>query len=290
MGGLADRLEGHVRQLAGEIGERHIHRPKALHAAADYIRQSWEAMGYDVSKRDYPVLGVPSANLEAVRPGSARPDEILVVGAHYDTVRGSPGANDNASGVAALLELSRLLAGAEPERTVRLVAFTNEERPFVFLGQQGSHHYARAARRRGDDIRLMIALETMGYYSSDPDSQRYPPGLRRFYPDRADFIGFVSNLPSRRPLNKLVRAFREASDFPCQSLAAPVFVPGVGRSDHFSFWRQGYRAIMVTDTAYYRYAHYHRPEDTPGKLDYPSLARVVEGLFRALLPLAEGEL
>jgi Zn-dependent M28 family amino/carboxypeptidase len=150
----------------------------------------------------------------------------------------------------------------------------------------GSLVYARAARRRGEDIRLMLSLEMLGCYSDAPGSQAYPPLLRHFYPKRGNFVAFVSNLASRRALADFTRAFRTHSDFPAERLAAPTFVPGVAWSDQLSFWRQGYKALMVTDTAFYRYAHYHRASDTPEKLDYPRMARVVEGLAQAILAVA----
>jgi len=283
---LASRLESHVTELAGTIGERNVFRPQALHAAADYIRGQWAAQGYRVVPQSYEALGVSSENLEITLTGTSRPDEILLIGAHYDTVQGSPGANDNASGVAALLELSRMLRDAKPSRSIRFVAFANEEHPFFYGGGMGSGVYSKAARARNDDIRLMISLEMLGYYSDAPGSQRYPPLLRHFYPDRANFIAFVSDLASRHRLRELVQAFRAHSDFPAESLATFTFVPGVSWSDHLSFWRENYRALMVTDTAFYRYAHYHRASDTPEKLRYPEMARVVTGLQAAIGDLA----
>jgi Zn-dependent M28 family amino/carboxypeptidase len=283
---LQDRLRGHVEALAGAIGERNVFRPQALHAAADYIRGQWSAMGYEVRAQGYRAEGVPSENLEVARPGTQRPAEILLIGAHYDSVAGSPGANDNASGVAALLELGRAFTRLEPKRTVRLVAFVNEEPPFFYWGEMGSMVYARAARARGDDIRLMASLEMLGCYSEAPGSQHYPPLFRYFYPDRGNFIAFVSNLRSRRALQDVTAAFRAHSDFPAESLATFAFVPGVSWSDQLSFWRRGYRALMVTDTAFYRYPYYHTGHDTPEKLNYPAMARVVEGLERAFAALA----
>jgi len=209
-----------------------------------------------------------------------------LLGAHYDTVPGCPGANDNTSGVAALLELSRLFTSIEPALTVRFVAFVNEEPPYFLTGQQGSVVYAKAARQRGDDIRLMASIETIGWYNSEPGSQRYPPLFNLIYPNRADFIGFVSNFRSRPALRRLAAAFRANSDFPLQTAATFAFVPGVSWSDHRSFWRQGYRAVMITDTAFYRYRHYHQPSDTPDKLAYPELARVTAGLYAAFSELA----
>ncbi len=283
---LAARLRAHVETLATEIGERNVWQPRALSAAADFIRRTWSAQGHVVRAQRYGVFGIDCENLEVAFAGTESPGEILLLGAHYDTVPRSPGADDNASGVAALLELSRFFARARPARTIRLVAFVNEEAPFFPFGEMGSRVYARAARRRGERIRMMLSLEMLGCYDEQPGSQRYPPLLRRFYPDRGNFIGFVSNLGSRRELREVVRAFRAHSDFACESLATFPFVPGVSWSDHLSFWREGYRAAMVTDTAFYRYPHYHTPQDTADRLCYPSMARVVHGLALAALDLA----
>jgi Zn-dependent M28 family amino/carboxypeptidase len=287
---LTRRLRMHVDQLAGKIGERNVFCPTALQAAASYIEHEWEQQGYAVKQLAYDVSGVPCLNLEVTRTGGARQRQILLIGAHYDTVPGSPGANDNTSGVSALLELSRLFANIEPALTVRFVAFVNEESPFFVTRQQGSMVYAEAARRRGDDIRLMASIETIGWYSSEPGSQSYPPLFNLFYPDRADFIGIVSNFRSRSVMRRLAAAFRANSDFPLETAATFSFVPGVSWSDHQSFWREGYRAVMITDTAFYRYRHYHASTDTPDKLVYPELARVTSGLFAAFSELSRGGL
>jgi Zn-dependent M28 family amino/carboxypeptidase len=283
---LAARLRQHVEQLAGAIGERNVWNPSALHAAETYIRDTWSALGHDVVRQAYDAYEVESANLEITLRGHAQPRAIVLAGAHYDTVPGSPGADDNASGVAALLELARMLRDAKPAQTIRLVAFVNEEPPFFYFGNMGSKVYARAARERDDDIRVMFSLEMLGCYSDAPRSQRYPPLLRYFYPDRGNFIGFVSNLRSRAVLRASVAAFEAGCDFPVEHLASPPFVPGVSWSDQLSFWREGYRAVMVTDTAFHRYEHYHCPTDTPEKLAYEPMASVVAGLARMLLALA----
>jgi Zn-dependent M28 family amino/carboxypeptidase len=284
---LEDRLRRHVQVLAGEIGERHVWRPQALRAAAEYIRQQFSAAGYAVAVQGYEAHGVRCENLEVAVPGSRRSGEIVLAGAHYDTVPGSPGADDNASGVAGLIEIARELRACAPARTLRLVAFVNEEPPFFPFGPMGSKVYADAARARGDDIRLMLSLEMLGYYTSRPASQAYPPFLKWCYPDRGDFIAFVSNLRSRRALAELTRAFRAHSDFPSERLAAPALVPGISWSDQRSFWRAGYPGVMVTDTAFYRNPHYHSGSDTPERLHYPGMARVVQGLARALAALAD---
>lgn len=287
MSGLEERLRRHVQALAGEIGERHVWRPQALHAAAAYIRAQFEAAGFAVAAQGYETHGVRCENLEVAVPAGRRAGEIVLAGAHYDTVPGSPGADDNASGVAGLIEIARELRTCAPARTLKLVAFVNEEPPFFPFGQMGSKVYADAARARGDDIHLMLSLEMLGCYRDEPGSQAYPPFLKWFYPGRGNFIAFVSNLRSRRALAELTRAFRAHCDFPAERLAAPALVPGVSWSDQRSFWRAGYPGVMVTDTAFYRNPHYHSASDTPERLRYPEMARVVQGLAHALGALAE---
>jgi Zn-dependent M28 family amino/carboxypeptidase len=186
-----------------------------------------------------------------------------------------------------VIEIARALRGARLPRTVKMVAFVNEEPPFFYFGEMGSRVYARAARARGDDIRVMLSLEMLGCYSDEAGSQAYPPLLGLFYPEAGDFIAFVSNLRSRRALKEVVRAFKGGSDFPVEKLASPGIVPGVSWSDQLSFWREGYPGVMVTDTAFYRYRHYHSATDTPEKIDYVKMGRVVEGLARAVAELAE---
>jgi Zn-dependent M28 family amino/carboxypeptidase len=285
--GLAERLHRHVAVLAGEIGERNVARPAALEAAEDYIRKCWQAQGYEVGAQRYTVDGISCANLEVNRRGSAPDAGLLLLGAHYDSVTGSPGADDNASGVAALLEIGRLFCTEQPTQTVRLVAFVNEEPPYFYTRRQGSMVYARAARHRGDDIRLMVSLEMLGCYSVQPGSQRYPPLFRRFFPSRGNFIGMVSNFRSRHKMRRLAAAFRRTSDFPLEQLATFSLIPGVAWSDHRSFWQRRYHALMVTDTAFYRNPRYHTALDTPETLDYPRFAAVTRGLFEAIRTITQ---
>jgi Zn-dependent M28 family amino/carboxypeptidase len=279
---LEARLRRHVEKLAGEIGERHVLRPQALHEAERYITAALRAAGHTVVRQNYEAQGVDCANLEITIAGTRRSAQIVLAGAHYDTVPGSPGADDNASGVAAILELARLLVEARPERTIKLVAFVNEEPPFFFWGEMGSQVYAHAARQRNEDIRLMISLEMLGYYRDEPGSQTYPPLFRHFHPDRGNFIAFVSNLRSGRVMRRAAQVFRRHSDFPLETTATFGWIPGVGWSDHLSFWRAGYRAFMCTDTAFFRNPYYHSAQDTPDKLDYSRLAQLTRGLARML--------
>ena len=284
--GISSNLRDHVFMLAGEIGERNIWLPQKLNAAAAYIEKIWQDQNFTVQRQEYAARGVESTNLIFEIPGTVLPHQIVIIGAHYDSVSGSPGANDNGSGVAALLEISRLLAGIKPARTVRFVTFTNEEPPFFLRGDMGSRVYASRSRSHKENIVAMLSLETMGFYSEAPDSQEYPFPFSFFYPHTANFIGFVGNIRSFQLVKLCLAAFRNTTKFPSEGTAAPGWITGIGWSDHWSFWREGYRAIMVTDTAFFRYDHYHTQEDTPEKIDYDRLARVTKGLAEVVVELA----
>ena len=283
---LRANVERHVRTLAGTIGERHINRPAALRAAAAYVRAQLESYGATVTEQRYIAAGVEVANIEAVLPGTSLSEEIVVVGAHYDSARGTPGADDNATGVAAVLELARLLRGVSHPRTIRLVAFVNEEPPYFQDAGMGSLEYARACRARDDQIVAMLALEMLGYYDPSPGAQSYPPPLQLLYPDSGAFIAFVGNLSSRTLVRRAVQLFRANESFPSEGLAGPTWVHGVGFSDHWSFWQHGYPGVMVTDTAFLRTPHYHEPTDTPDTVDYDHVARVTRGVASVVTGLA----
>jgi hypothetical protein len=283
---IHDNLKRHVVMLAQQIGERNVWNAQALLGASRYIRQTLENLGYRVRVQSFESAEMTVQNLEVELPGVRLPQEVIVFGAHYDSVLGTPGANDNASGIAALLEIARLMAGKKPARTLRLVAFANEEAPFFDSDEMGSKVYAKRASQRNEDIKAMVSLEMIGYYSDKRGSQRYPFPFSIFYPDTANFVGFVGNLSSRRLVRQALGAFRASTAFPSEGLAAPSWVTGVAWSDHWSFWQVGYPAIMITDTAFFRYEHYHRPTDTPDKLDYQSMARVTRGLLDVAIELA----
>ncbi len=283
---IHDNLKHHVMELAGRIGERNVWRTGSMAAAASYIRAEFEAAGYEINIQSFPSRGETLNNLEAVLPGHDAADEIIVVGAHYDSVAGSPGADDNASGVAALLELARLLAGTTLSRSVYFVAFANEEAPFFYGDEMGSNLYAARAQAQGKRIEAMLSLETIGYYTDEPGSQRYPFPFSLFYPDTGHFIGFVGNLASRALVRQAIGAFRTSTPFPSEGVAAPSGIEGIHWSDHWSFWEAGYPAIMVTDTAPFRYPHYHEATDTSEQLDYSGFARVTSGLAEVIGMLA----
>ena len=280
------QLRAHVRMLAETIGERNLWRYGALERAADYIFGNLAANGYVPRRQTYEISRLPVSNIDAALAGALRPAEILVVGAHYDTVTGCPGANDNATGVAAMLELARRFAGYPRPRTIRFAAFVNEEPPFFKTEQMGSFVYARAAKERREQVIGMLSLETMGYYSEARGSQQYPAPIALLYPDVGNFIAFVSNIRSAPLLMKARRAFKRRTPFPLQSAALPDVIPGVGWSDQWAFWQAGYRAMMVTDTAPFRYPSYHTANDTPDKIDYDKLAHVVDGLEAVVDALA----
>ncbi|MFZ5877173.1 MAG: M28 family peptidase [Nitrospirota bacterium] len=284
---LVQSLRRDVDALAGEIGERNFQQYEALLAAADYLDDAFVASGYQVRRQRYEVNGRPYDNLEVERRGASRPDEIVIVGAHYDSVVGAPGANDNGTGVAAVLALAEAFAAGTPARTVRFVAFVNEEPPFAHTPNMGSVVYATRSRERGECITAMVSLETMGYFADEPGSQRYPSVLRWVYPDTADFIAFVGDPSSRAVLTRAIKSFRKAASIPSEGGALPANLPGVGWSDHWSFWQADFPAIMVTDTALFRYSAYHTDRDTPDQVDYDRLARVVVGLERVVADLAE---
>ncbi len=283
---LRAELTADVQHLAGEIGERNVPNYPQLNAAAEFIERSFLSAGLQPRRNTYEVEGRACHNLEVEISGT-RP-QVVVVGAHYDSVSGSPGANDNASGVAALLALARWFAGRPTGQTLRFVAFVNEEPPYFQTEQMGSLVYAKRCKTRGDRISAMISLETIGYFSDAPRSQRYPsPGLGVFYPTTGNFIGFVGNLSSRALVRQAISLFREQRKIPAEGSALPSFVPGVGWSDQWSFWQYGYPAIMVTDTAPFRYPYYHMSSDTPAKLDYDRFALVVSGLEKVIAELAK---
>lgn len=273
---LASELRRDVDLLARAPRSVPLH--ENLDAAAAHIERELTAAGYRVLRQPYEAEGVACSNLEVELRGVSRPGEIVIVGAHYDSVDETPGADDNASGTAALLALARRFAAERPARTLRFVFFTNEEPPYFKTGAMGSYVYARRSHERGENIVAMLSLETIGYYDTRRGSQVYPPGLRSMYPDTGDFIAFAGNMASRALVARCVGTFRRSVQFPAEGAALPEVIQEIGWSDQWSFWQFGWKGLMVTDTAPFRNPHYHRPSDVPETLDYDRMARVVEGL------------
>lgn len=289
---LRDRLTAHVTKLAGEIGVRDIaNHPASLTTTADYIHTQFAALGTSVTEQTFKANGHIARNIELEIKGATRPAEIIVIGAHYDSVCAggemTPGADDNASGVAGLIELARLLRARPLAATVRCVAFANEEPPYFYGEAMGSLQYARRCKERGEKVSSMLALETMGYYSDAPGSQHYPFPFNLAYPGTGNFIGFVGNMDSRKLVRQVVGSFRQNAAFPSEGVAAPGGIEGIGWSDHWAFWQMGYPALMVTDTAPFRNPNYHKMSDTPETLDYDRMARVVAGLSKVIEELAK---
>ncbi|MDF2867251.1 MAG: peptidase [Gammaproteobacteria bacterium] len=284
---IIGHLQQYIQHLAGGLGERNLWHYENLQAAANYIRRLFIAQGYQPENQQYMIDNKLVQNIAVELSGSSLADEIIIVGAHYDSILGSPGANDNGSGMAVLLELSRLLAQKKLLRTVRFVAFTNKELPFFGTLDMGSYVYASRAKARDEHIIAMLSLDTLGYYSDDKESQAYPvPALNYWYPTVANFIAFVGNIGSYPLIKKVMGAFRHYAQFPSEGLAAPTWIKGIGSSDQVSFWQHDYPGIMITDTASFRYPYYHTANDTPDKIDYCRTARVADGLARAVADLA----
>ncbi|STX52021.1 leucine aminopeptidase [Legionella busanensis] len=284
---IVKRTKKHIHVLAQEIGERNLWHESNLFAAADYIEKEFKSLGYQVVSQEYLSQNKPVKNIIAEHRGLTLPDEVIIIGAHYDTVFGSPGADDNGSGIAALLELARLLKGHQTNKTVRFVAFVNEEPPFFQTHEMGSFYYANSLKENNIQVVAMLSLESIGYYSTAKHSQNYPFPFSYFYPDTADFIGFVANFSSRNLLQRTIALFRKHSAFPSEGLAAPSSVTGIGWSDQWAFWQNGYPGIMVTGTALFRNPNYHRASNLPNTIDYPRLARVIYGLYKVILDLSE---
>jgi Zn-dependent M28 family amino/carboxypeptidase len=277
---LITTLQTHIESLARNIRGRVA--GSGLDRAASYISDELRSSGYTPKRQTFEASGHTYANIEAEIKGSASPERIIIVGAHYDTAGNLPGANDNASGVAATLELARQFANKNPRRTIRWVFFANEEPPFFQTPAMGGYVYAKRCHDRNEPIEAMLSLETIGYYTDAPGSQQYPVGFHPGYPDTGNFLGFVADLKSTFLLRSALKAFRHATALAAEGVLAPSSIPGIGWSDHWSFWKFGYKALMLTDTAPFRYQYYHSAQDTPDKLDYVRsvmLSRAFQGVI-----------
>ncbi|MBV5341424.1 MAG: M28 family peptidase [Deltaproteobacteria bacterium] len=276
--GVSDRLKADVIVLAESIGIRNTENPEALELASDFIKSTFTGLGYIVKRECYFIEGLEVTNVIAEVQGAEKPHEILVIGAHYDSAHGTPGADDNASGVAVLLELAHRFNDYKPRCTIRFVAFVNEEPPYFQTDLMGSLVHARGCRQHNEKIIGMLCLESLGYFSTAIGSQLYPPPLNRFYPNTADFIAFCGNITSYPLLRRCIKQFRITTKFPSEGLVAPESFASIGFSDHWAFWQTGYQAVMITNTAFLRNPHYHLPSDIPAHLDFDRMTRVAEGL------------
>jgi hypothetical protein len=281
------QLEAHVRTLSETLLPRDADHPRNLDRAAAYVCAAFERTAGRVSEQAYRIQDKTYRNV--ILQLGPETEERIVVGAHYDALGDQAGADDNASGVAGLIELAHLLDAAPLPTTVELVAYTLEEPPFFRTSGMGSAVHARALREQGVPLRLMISLEMIGYFADQAGSQRYPlPLFKLFYPSAGNFIGVIGKLDGGADVRRVKRAMRRATPLPVHSFnGIPGLVTGLDMSDHLCYWWNGYRALMVTDTAFLRNPDYHTARDTPEKLDYDRLALVVSGVYEAIRDLAQ---
>ncbi len=280
---LRENLYQHVEVLSVKIGDRHLWKEGSLDKSADYIESELTALGYAVQRQTYSCYGKSVSNLIADKKGTE--GGLIVIGAHYDTVPGTPGADDNASAVAGLLELARWLKGSESKKTLAFVALVNEEPPCFGSYNMGSMVYARHLREQKTPVEVMVSLEMIGFFRPEP-IQSYPlPGMGLFYPKTGDYIGVVGNFRSSKYVSFFKKGIKKHSGINARSLTAPEFFGGINLSDNYSFWRHGYRAIMVTDTSFFRNGNYHQETDSIDTLNFEKMAEVVKGLYHTLSEL-----
>jgi hypothetical protein len=281
-----DRLRFTVQKLAGEIGPRHLGKPETMIETQDFIERELTSLGWFVQRETYEADGQSVCNLIVERSGTRSPERVLIVGAHYDTIPQTPGADDNASAVAVLLELARMLAHDQFQSTLRLIFFACEEMPYFHQQEMGSQIHSRSCREQNEQLIGMFSLEMLGYYTSGPGSQRLPPGIPKWlhwiFPKEGNFLAAVANPQSIGLLWQFRRGFKRGSSFPLFSIPLPETIREIRLSDHSNFWDQGYPALMLTDTSFLRNPHYHTPTDTPDTLDYPRMAEVTKGICSAI--------
>ncbi len=288
---IEDRLRSIVTTLSRDFPSRSGLDPSILHAASVYVEQQFQSVGYQVATQSYGAVHMETRNLIAEKRGKDERGAVIVVGAHYDTVIDTPGADDNASGIAGLIVLASLLKEYSNQSTIRFVAFANEEPPYFGTSQMGSVQYAASLKKDGVTVKGMLCLEMIGY-GGDGKTQNYPfPFLRQIgrYPREGNYVALVSNVRSRRLLRSIKPAMQMACDLGVESIIAPGFIPPLNLSDHAAFWKYGYPAVMVTDTAFLRNPHYHLPSDTSETLNFGFLLKVVEGVRAAVIALDEAD-
>jgi len=263
---------------------RNYKNPASLRKAADYI--------YDVLSRHTDKVQIQEYSIGANQYrniiGIINPEctETIVTGAHYDVAGNTPGADDNASGIAGILEIARMLRKERPSYRIELAAYTLEEPPFFGTQKMGSYIHAKSLKERRADLKVMLCLEMIGYFSDRENSQKFPlPFMRLFYPDKGNFIGVIGNMSQIKITRKIRELIKEGSEIPVYSLNAPALLPGIDLSDHRNFWHFGYKAVMITDTAFYRNPHYHQRTDTIKTLDFKRMYEVIKGVKHAILHL-----
>lgn len=279
-------LHQHVHQLSEVIGSRSVFEYEKIIAAKDYIETFLKDLGLEYTLQSFQYRERTFSNIIVTLEGQKEPEEIFIIGAHYDTVFATPGADDNASAVAVLLELCRLLKDYQPSQTLKLIFFVLEEPPTFKTKYMGSYVYAKTAKENKEKIYGMISLEMMGYYSDKKGAQLYPlPLMSLFYPKVPNFIGVVGDLKSRKLVKKIANSIKKSCTIPVETLSTVKFVPGVDFSDHGSFWKMGYPAVMITDTAFYRNPNYHSISDTIATLNFDKMMELLTGIKQAAVDL-----
>lgn len=279
-------LRSTVSYLSVTVGPRNPPHYVALCKTEAWIRDTWQSLGYAVGEQKFMVENLECTNLEIEIPGRIPSAGIVIVTAQYDTWPDSPGANNNGSGMAVLMQLSRVLRDHRPDRTLRLVAFTVQEPPYNELG---SRMYAQRCRERDEKIHVMMSMDAIGIYKQDPHTQKLPFPFSLLYPDRGNFLAFIADLRSRSQVEQATRGFKRGSNFHIETAAVPRSVKGATWSDHHSFWSQGYRAIQITDTGAFRAESHTNARDTMEKIDFAALARITLGMYGAILELTSVE-
>jgi len=280
------RLEAMVRRLSVDFIPRDSGHPENLAKVSDYIKEQFQQSGARVVTQPYLIEGKSYQNII----GHFGPDagERIVIGAHYDTAGPLPGADDNASGIAGLLELARLLSKEQLKIHIELVAFTLEEPPFFRTNKMGSAIHADSLRKENVAVKVMISLEMIGYFSDAPESQQFPATLLQlFYPSTGNYVAVVGRMSEGLIVRRIKSSMRSAMPLPVYSISAPSIIPGIDFSDQLNYWNAGYNAVMITDTAFYRNHNYHTANDTADTLDYQRMAIVVEGVFKAVMDLSK---
>lgn len=284
----SERLKKYVNTLSADLVPRDAAHPANLDRVADYVHEQLEPFAKRTEEQPYSADRMTVRNVRAFFGPDTR--ERVVVGAHYDVAGPYPGADDNASGVAGLFELARLLSNENLPMQTELVSYPLEEPPYFYTREMGSYIHAKSLKDQNVEVRVMLSLEMIGYFTDKPGSQSYPLFLLRpFYPSAGNYIAVVGDLFQRKLVRKIRQTMRRATPLPVESINAPRLLPGIAFSDHLNYWKAGYPAVMITDTAFYRNPNYHTAFDTADTLDYTRMAQVVDGVKAAVLRIGNGK-
>ncbi len=287
LGNIRKELESDIYYMSVRLGPRNAFSYERLQKSAEWIKKRWESQGYAVRSRKFSIQGKDYENLEIEIRGQKTPTEIVVVSAQYDTLPDSPGANNNASGVTVLLQLSNLLKNSSPDRTLRLVNFVNEEDPFFGTEWMGSFKYAENAYQKHENIKIMLSIDSIGIYKDEPGSQKLPFPFSVFYPDRGNFLAFIGDFGSRKYMIQATRGFKKGSSFLIKAGIVPKWTKGAAWSDHSSFWKFGYHGMQITDTGAFRSPYHTTKEDTIEKINFDALSRIVMGIYGSIIELTQ---